>query len=238
MTRIKIGVLACLLTTLSVSTFAVDGVTLISQSTVTAAGGFPYRITHSGSYKLASNLDASGSVTDAIDIDADNVVLDLNGFTITGPCGLGLCSGDGIASFSHHTITIKNGVVSGWFGGINLAGSQVGALVEEVHANNNSGTGIDVGDGIVRRCTTTGDFVGISVDNYGVVESNVSSKNADGFLLFNTTATGNTAVGNTNFGLSALGDTVYGSNVFSGNKSDAGGGVSQNNNVCTGGATC
>ena len=41
---------------LPVCAFAVDGVTLINQSTVMAAGGFPYVISQPGSYKLAGNL--------------------------------------------------------------------------------------------------------------------------------------------------------------------------------------
>jgi hypothetical protein len=36
--------------------FGVDGVTLINQSTVIAAGGFPYTISRPGSYKLSGNL--------------------------------------------------------------------------------------------------------------------------------------------------------------------------------------
>ena len=38
------------------SAFAVDGQVLINQSTVMAAGGFPYIISNSGSYKLSGNL--------------------------------------------------------------------------------------------------------------------------------------------------------------------------------------
>ena len=38
-------------TLIATSAFAIDGVVLINQSTVTAAGGFPYMITKTGSYK-------------------------------------------------------------------------------------------------------------------------------------------------------------------------------------------
>ena len=47
---------------LASSAFAVDGVVLINQSTVTAAGGFPYSITQSGSYRLSGNLDRKSVV--------------------------------------------------------------------------------------------------------------------------------------------------------------------------------
>ena len=68
----------------SVRVFATDGVVLINQSSVLAAGGFPFKITQAGSYKLSSNLQVPASV-DGIDILADHVTLDLNGFAIIGP---------------------------------------------------------------------------------------------------------------------------------------------------------
>jgi len=66
---------------LAVPALAVDGVTLINQATVQGAGGFPYTISQSGSYRLAGNLVAAS--TSAINITAPNVTLDLNGFTIS-----------------------------------------------------------------------------------------------------------------------------------------------------------
>jgi hypothetical protein len=96
----------------SAYTFATDGQVLINMSTVNAAGGFPYRITQSGSYKLSGNLTPPRNVT-AIRIEAPYVSLDLGGFSIgceillTGlsdplPCILGI---------SNHT-SIRNGMVA------------------------------------------------------------------------------------------------------------------------------
>ena len=69
--------------------FAVDGVMLINQSTVMAAGNFPYVISNPGSYKLSGNLTMyttqNGNVSGidvAIGIAQSNVTLDLNGFSI------------------------------------------------------------------------------------------------------------------------------------------------------------
>jgi hypothetical protein len=69
--------------------FAVDGVVLINQSTVTAQGGFPYIISTPGSYKLSGPLTMSTTVAGnyrgndvAIVINTNNVSLDLNGFSI------------------------------------------------------------------------------------------------------------------------------------------------------------
>jgi hypothetical protein len=74
--------------------FAIDGQVLINQSTVIASGGFPYRITQPGSYKLSGNLALNtsqnanysgpgGPADVAILIEANNISLDLNGFSIT-----------------------------------------------------------------------------------------------------------------------------------------------------------
>jgi len=69
--------------------FAVDGQVLINQSTVMAGGGFPYRISLPGSYKLSGNLTMTttvggniGGIDVAIAIASSQVTLDLNGFTI------------------------------------------------------------------------------------------------------------------------------------------------------------
>src|SRR5580693_4484830 len=67
---------------------AVDGVVLINQSTVMAAGGFPYTISQPGSYRLSGNL-ALTTVSAAIVITASNVTLDLNGFSISDTAPLG-----------------------------------------------------------------------------------------------------------------------------------------------------
>jgi len=102
---------------LSVSAFAVDGVVLINQASVMAAGGFPYRIMNPGSYKLSGNLVVPANV-DGVDISADNVALDLNGFTITG-------NGGGSAIFSRNSgITVKNGAVVNF--GIGIALGETG----------------------------------------------------------------------------------------------------------------
>ena len=94
--------------------FAVDGQILINQSTVMAAGGFPYNITQPGSYKLSGNL-AVPVGSDAIHVAASNVTLDLNGFSITStnvtlsPFIYGVTSVGGPSG-----ITIRNGKIRGF----------------------------------------------------------------------------------------------------------------------------
>jgi hypothetical protein len=105
-----------LFATFSTAAFAVDGVTLINQATVQAAGGFPYTISQPGSYKLSGNLIANN--TSGIVIAANNVTLDLGGFTLScGNCGTsGTQIGVGNATSGISGVTIQNGTITGFPG--------------------------------------------------------------------------------------------------------------------------
>jgi hypothetical protein len=133
---------------------AVDGTVLINQSTVTTGltgcptgGHFPIIICQSGSYRLSGNLTVPDANTTAINMTADNVSLDLNGFAILGPanCTPGTfpvqCSttgfGDGIASFRNN-ISVSNGTISGMgAAGIRLLG--FGGRIDGLRVENNAG---------------------------------------------------------------------------------------------------
>jgi hypothetical protein len=84
--------LSTLFAGLSGSLYAVDGVVLIDQNRALAGGvtpgdtpGFPVTISQSGSYRLAGNLTVPDANTHGILVMADNVLIDLNGFSILGP---------------------------------------------------------------------------------------------------------------------------------------------------------
>src|SRR5215472_5508177 len=67
----------------------------INQATIAASGnrstgGFPFTITQPGSYILTGNIVVS--LGGGIEIASDNVTIDLNGFTISGPVR---CTGKG-----------------------------------------------------------------------------------------------------------------------------------------------
>jgi hypothetical protein len=69
-------------------------------------------ISASGSYYLSANIGPVAVYQDGIYIDADNVTVDLNGFTISSVVGGG--SGNGITVAPGHTnITIRNGHIRG-----------------------------------------------------------------------------------------------------------------------------
>jgi hypothetical protein len=146
----------------------------------------PYTITNSGSYYLTTNLTVS-SLGDGIDINANNVTLDLNGFAIQGMPG----SGSGIDFDNPTNITVRNGSISGFGffgvqgghgnnvvlerlnvsacgeGGISVIGT---AVVRDCNCCSNSVSGISVGSGIVSGCSAQNNSgSGISVWNGTVV---------------------------------------------------------------------
>lgn len=94
--------------------FATDGQVLINQSTVMAAGGFPYTISQPGSYKLSGNLTVPANANGIV-ITVSNVSIDLNGFSITGPSVTWLPETFGITAGHAVTgVTIRNGVIRGF----------------------------------------------------------------------------------------------------------------------------
>jgi hypothetical protein len=217
-----------------VCAFAVDGQVLINQSTLNAAGG-TYTITQAGSYKLSGNLLVRDENTTAIVVTADNVTINLNGFSILGPTvcvgNPVACSpvgtGNGVDGGTHNSITVVNGNVRGMgHSGIFLGGNSsygiflggYGGYVERVHADSNGYNGITVGIFSTVSGNTTNyngagpccGSAGITVGGGSTVSSNTSNFNAyNGIVVFSSsTVIGNTATSNGGANLVAYGGTV------------------------------
>ena len=237
-------IFACLVLATSAQAQA-DGVVLINPTGVVQGGqchgqGFPIRLCAPGSYKLVGNITAPAG-SDAIDVEADNVSIDLNGFSLNGPvtCTVtagpscsGGSSGTGVYSASDNT-TLKNGSVTGFVNGITLVGH--GSLVEEVHAKNNLKDGLHVWYGIVRRCTgIMSGYSGVYM-KVGVIENSFFQYNYTGIFGTTIVVLGNSTVNNNN-GLNVYQGSLYGGNSFTedvfGDIFSLGGAVSQHNNVC------
>jgi hypothetical protein len=184
------------------SVFAVDGLVLINQSTVLSAGGFPYTISQPGSYKLSGNLTVPAA-TQGIVISADNVSLDLNGFSIFGPV---VCTGSpsttsctgssgvGVRS-SKRSVSVENGSVSGMSTGIELLGSG-DSRIEKVHADSNAIDGIRI-SGIVRDSTASHNGQNGILASRGVVSGNVTFGN--GLIGIQVQSCPASVVGNTSY---------------------------------------
>jgi hypothetical protein len=117
--------------------------------TLSGNGNNQYIISQSGSYYLTTNITGVAS-KNAISIQADDVVLDLNGFTLFGVAS----SQMGISvNGTHVDLVIRNGSVNGWGGnGIGAAGVSASTF-ENLHSYGNTAVGIKVGSrDILKNC--------------------------------------------------------------------------------------
>jgi hypothetical protein len=144
----------------------------VSMSSLFAMTGYaisitsvPYTISTSGNYKLTKNLTYTGS-SNAITVSASNVVLNLNGFTLSGTGS----SKTSIAIYDDgfSSVTLQNGTITGFAAALDCANaSQI--LVQNLTMFNNE-LGIDLNSCsycAVQNCVMVG--VGESVGGVGVV---------------------------------------------------------------------
>ncbi|HTR35137.1 MAG TPA: hypothetical protein VMH80_04505 [Bryobacteraceae bacterium] len=222
MSRVVTLLLAFIAVSGCVPAFAVDGVVLINQASVTAAGGFPFSIFLPGSYKLSGNLEVPAE-TDGIDIAAAGVTLDLNGFSIRGPIN---CQGVACTQHTNDTrgvfftrgrTVIRNGNITGFANGILGEGS---GTVEDIHISDTASFGIFTTETIVKHVEISGNGgLGLACGECVVVENHVEANRKGGVNLGGGTFSGNIVFSN--------GDNVNFANAFI-----AATVVSAHNNAC------
>lgn len=262
---VQLGIVLLLVVMVVAPAAAVDGVIEINQAKAKAGGVtagdtplFPVTISQSGSYRLTSNLDltdatarpggSSAENTTAISITANDVSLDLNGFTIKGPT---VCTGEpptqmlactptgtgrGIDGSSVNSVRIFNGTVRGMGdAGIILS---AGARVERVHVISNGSTGIFVQDNstVIGSTALQNDSIGIAISGGGGVFSNNTAVNNSGSgIQGGGTVVNNTARRNAGSGITsadaAIGNTAQDNGGFGLNLGATAG---YTNNVLTG----
>lgn len=113
------------------------------------SGPAPITISQPGSYYLTNNIGGFAG-TDAITIDASNVTLDLNGFTLLGrPSAF-----NAITITDNRTdIVIRNGIITGWPGLGIQAHFANNCLIERIVAHNNTDIALNIGDkSLVKDC--------------------------------------------------------------------------------------
>jgi hypothetical protein len=210
------------------------GVVLINQSNALAgsvtpgdAPGFPVTISVAGSYQLSSNLVVPDASTTAIQVTADNVTIDLNGFSIVGPvaCVQGLLvascnssSGIGIESesLSNTNLSISNGTITGMGGaGIYILGE---AHIDHVQTNNCGGGGILVGGPagttIISSSVAYGNGGTAGIYTLGAVIGSAASRNQHDGIDAGSVITNSTAISNGGAGINATqGGTVVNGNT-------------------------
>ena len=168
----------------------------------------PYTITQSGSYYLTTNLYASGT-NNAISVLANDVTIDLAGFTLVGPGAGSSWSGiDQPAEFKN--LCVYNGRLTGWYGPF-LGG--IFAMGENNQIRNvqvgGSYMGIRVGDGgVVRECSVSSNYYGIVVGFGGLIAGCVALSNtSEGISIGSGCIQDCTALANQANGFSCYRDT-------------------------------
>ena len=189
-------------------------------------------IDSSGVYCLTNDFEYTGTGK-AIEITANDVVLDLNGHTISGPAVATTpdfgTSANGIVAVERKNVTVKNGTIKGFYYGVvlSLYRGTSGYLVEGITADSNTNHGIFVrGEGAVVRNNRVFNTGGSTVVSYA---RGIELYYADGARVLNNDVSDTESVANGNVrGIIVL----YSANtVISGNR------ISETNGPGTGQAS-
>ncbi len=191
---------------------------------------FPIVISKSGSYKLRSNIVVPDANTTAISVTADNVTIDLNGFSILGPvvCSGGppvtsctpTASGSGGYGIDSRTAGVAGTtVLNGSVQGLGKTGLYLGprARVKDVQVVSNGFYGIDAGGQATITVSTAlnNGIEGIAAQDAALVSGDVIFGNGgDGVAVWSGTVTGNDARRNGNNGIQTGDGVVIGNSAL------------------------
>lgn len=179
----------------------------------TPVSSLPYSITAPGSYYITTNLVGVAS-QNGITISANDVTLDLSGFSLVGVAS----SLDGIqVSGARTNIAVFNGVVRDWRNdGVDCA-SAYNSQLRDLRVSNCGANGLVVNQGsVVTSCSAFGNVLNGIMASFGSTVLNcTASSNTNGIVVSDSsTATGCTAASNgTNGIVTASGATVTGCTV-------------------------
>jgi parallel beta-helix repeat protein len=161
------------------------------DATHTGIGGSAeFLITQPGSYYLTTNVVGVSSLH-GINISANNVTLDLNGFSLQGSSS----AYDAIYIHASYTnVTVRNGNISGWSNASSTYGYGV-----ECYANNV----------ILERLNVSANRYGIYLDSSGVVrDCNCHNNAATGIYVVTGKVSGCEALNNAAIGIYVVAGTV------------------------------
>jgi len=182
--------------------------------------GFPVTISKPGTYGFASPINVKEEDRNGIVIQAPDVTVDLNGFTLhgRGKGNIGIKGG-------RRSATIRNGTITG-FKGIGVEGAGDFWIVEKMRIVANGGTGIALGTGsfarILRSTVAANQASGIFCGPACHIEGNsVAGNTMTGIFISTGMVRGNSIIGNGGIGLHTLIGagfaTGYGHNTLIGN---------------------
>ena len=200
----------------------VEARTIVNSTNAAGDATHQFIISAAGSYYLTGNT-AVVSAKHGIEINADNVTLDLNGFALVGPGSSNGALSAIVVVGARRNVRIRNGSAQSWGAvGIdcnNASNSQFdhlrvttcgagfrcgsGNTVTEVSADGNPGIGINTGTNCrLVACSATNDNPGFQVGSNCTVTASTASNNSgtglvtgDGCTIIGCTANNNTTRG-------------------------------------------
>ena len=191
----------------------------VALSTVaTPISSLPYTISQSGSYYVSANLDGSSG---GIDVAADNVTLDLMGFTLDGG---GSIDDHGVDLTDRSNVSIQNGTIRR-FGRSGIAQNNIFPdhnRVLNVRVLDNGFTSSYVGirligdSALITGCTAAGNTgVGIIAGRYASIKNSLARNNGDTGISASVDSiiVGNTAYSNSGTGIVGHGGSVLIQNI-------------------------
>lgn len=215
---------------LAASSYAFAQVHVINEEVVREHGGYPYKITEPGTYRLTGNLTPNRDI-DAIVVKSDHVNINVSGFSIDGPwvctlpdhtlavscptggMGVGIRSDSTTSGPSgNRDIKVFNGSIHGMGShGVLLIGD--GSVVEKVSADFNGGSGFFIGGTVIDSSGDANGQIGIFATT--VRDSTAFNNTDDGIVIDGRggVSTGNVASFNGGNGLTLPNGTARG-NTF------------------------
>lgn len=184
-----------------VASAVVLGAVPAAAGTCKAIGKLPAVIEKPGNYCVTKDLTVSAGATSAVEIAADDVTLDLGGFTLHGNA-TPTTDTVGVSAIERRHIVIRNGGVDGFLVGVRLQVGDLattrsqGHLIESLHVERSTWIGIDVaGRGnVVRKnhvVATGGSTTAASTGNaFGIVAAGAMAQIYDNDVLGVVEATG------------------------------------------------
>jgi len=120
----------------------------------TVIDSVPFTITQPGKYILKSDLTLRPGKISAISVEASDVNINLNNFSLLGSTNVGATAGIGITAFGVHDLTVRNGFVEQFLIGISIDNS---SRIEfsDVHLAANRGVAVRLSsctDSIIQHC--------------------------------------------------------------------------------------
>jgi hypothetical protein len=177
---------------------ATEGALEINQACVASgcfpgdAPGFPITIVNSGNYVFTGDLALDNAANSAVSVGVDNVVIDMKGFSISGPnecsgvlddCTVKGGGGGIVSSVDRRNIVVRNGRISGMgFAGVDI-GQQ--STIENVVTEHNWRVGIRARAGSTVRDSNSNfnGYLGIEAQNARVIDCSVSDNGQVGFAV-------------------------------------------------------